>query len=204
MACDAPSGNPALEGSAAMRAIAIPDALSRRRCDGIGRLPARSLRRFDRAHQIRRTKRLLQTDDVGELRRFGQKVQRGHSGNRNDGQARHAGAQRCNQIGAVGALQKDIDDRKIEACLPRTASMRTRRFPPRRFRNGGCAARWKSSYGRRPDRQQQARGASKPPGSVVQQPTMKIRDFGGSAGIIQPVGKEAVTCHVEFLSGIVR
>ena len=78
MACDAPSGNPALEGSAAMKQT-MPDALSRRRCDGIGRLPARSLRRFDRAHQIRRTKWLLQADDVGELRRFGQKVQRGHS-----------------------------------------------------------------------------------------------------------------------------
>ena len=52
-----------------------------------------------------------------------------------------------------------------------------RRCLPRRFRNDGCAARWKSSYGRRPGRQQQARGASKPPGSVVQQPTMKIRGF---------------------------
>jgi hypothetical protein len=79
-------------------------------------LPERSLRRFDRAHQIRWTKRLLQTDDAGEFRRFGQKVLRGHSRNGNEGQTGHAGAQRCNQIGAVGALQKDIDDRKIEAC----------------------------------------------------------------------------------------
>ena len=76
--CDAPSGNRAALGRSA--ANESTGRLSRRRRDGSScRLLERSLRRFDRAHQIRRTKRLLQTDDVGELRHLGQKVQRGHS-----------------------------------------------------------------------------------------------------------------------------
>jgi hypothetical protein len=54
-----------------------------------------------------------------------------------------AGAQRRNQIGAVGALQKNIDDRKIEA-------------------------------------------------------------FGGSAGIVEPVGKELVTRRSSSRHGFVR
>ena len=73
MDCDWPdlhwSGNLVPEGSAAKRIF--PSALYLRRQDGIGRLSAPSSRYFDRAHQIRRTKRLLQTDDVGELGCFG-------------------------------------------------------------------------------------------------------------------------------------
>ena len=73
MDCDWPdlhwSDNLVPEGSAAKRIVPRPYTSAAKTASA--RLSAPSPRCFDRAHQIRRTKRLLQTDDVGELGRFG-------------------------------------------------------------------------------------------------------------------------------------
>ncbi|MEH2590899.1 hypothetical protein V1273_004738 [Bradyrhizobium sp. AZCC 1721] len=146
----------------------------------------------DRTHQIRRTKRLLQTDDVGKFWRFGQKVQRGHSRNRNDRQVRHAGAHRCNQIGAVSALQKDVDDRKVEArifeqlqcgcgavCLDDFKTMDTQHDRNHRADVGLIVNNKHAGHRSLPGRSHEL--------------TTRIRGFGGSAVFIRPVGKEVVT-----------
>jgi two-component sensor histidine kinase/CheY-like chemotaxis protein len=68
-----------------------------------------------RAGQL--AKRLLQADDIGKRRGFRQKVERRHPGDRDDGQIGHAFAHRRDEVRAIGALQEDVDDRKIEAPL---------------------------------------------------------------------------------------
>jgi hypothetical protein len=70
---------------------------------------------LDRADQVVRAKRLSQADDIGELRGFRQKVECRYPGDRDDGQIRHAFAHRHDEVGAIGTLREDVDDREIEA-----------------------------------------------------------------------------------------
>ena len=164
-------------------------------CDACDRWPDRIARGLDRVHQIIRTKRLLQADHVRQFRRAGNEIQRRHSGDGNDRQVGKRSRMVAMTSTPLVSCRNTSTIATSKLRLLERLQSRRGRWPPRRCRNDGPAARSRSSRARPPGRRLREYGAPRHSRTCLQISLQCKSQIGGGNGAnIGRFGKRVVTC----------